>query len=206
MKQTRLRQMECQILKVLDSPQGEKVVYNMEQEYQYLCDTLANPPKSLLRHLHNNIFPVVATFRSLLQAGFDHEKAAKLTEDNFLELMKPSARSIQRLCKLPGFYKLVPRLFGKLMPLLFKADAGFVFKNKCLNKYQVAFDISSCPYYDVCQKLECPELAPIFCSTDDLCYGNMHPKLKWNRSQTIAQGGNFCDFNIKISTKNNDTL
>ena len=45
----------------------------------------------------------------------------------------------------------------------------------------------------------CPEHTTIFCNTDDCCYGNMHPKLQWNRTQTIGRGGGLCDFDIVVT-------
>ena len=198
MHKTRLEQMQAQMLKKLDTSQGEQVSASMEQEYLILCRGDVNRPQNLLRHLHNNIFPVAATFRALLKTGMSREEAVKLTQDAFLELMERPAAAIQKLCKIPGAYRLVPQIFAKLMPKLFQADAGFLFQFYPTARNQVKFDMIICPYYQVCQELDCRELAPVFCATDDICYGHMHPRLCWNRTQTLARGGNCCDFDITI--------
>ena len=53
----------------------------------------------------------------------------------------------------------------------------------------------------MCKELDCVELAETFCATDDLCYGNMHPKLIWNRTKTMARGADVCDFDLYIKDK-----
>ena len=58
--------------------------------------------------------------------------------------------------------------------------------------------MTKCPYLDLCNQLGYSQLAPIFCATDDACYGNMHKYLKWKRTKTMARGGDFCDFDLKI--------
>lgn len=35
-------------------------------------------------------------------------------------------------------------------------------------------------------KYGCPELTQFFCKSDDICYGNLHPKLVWARNKTLA--------------------
>ena len=200
MKQTRLNQMECEILKSMDAELGSQFVTRMEEEYAILCRTDSEKSPDLIRHLHNNIYPVVAAFRALMGVGMPREEASQLAQNSFLALMEASAASIRKLCRIPGFYRMVPWLFGKLMPRLFKKEAGFVFTYHPVEHGRVRFDMEACPYFQTCQELDCPEIAPVFCATDDMCYGNMHPNLFWNRTQTIAKGGKICDFDLQIKT------
>ncbi|MBR2528085.1 MAG: L-2-amino-thiazoline-4-carboxylic acid hydrolase [Blautia sp.] len=37
-----------------------------------------------------------------------------------------------------------------------------------------------------------------FCDADDVCYGNMHPKISWDRTKTIGHGDDICDFKVHI--------
>ena len=55
-------------------------------------------------------------------------------------------------------------------------------------------DMVVCPYFETCNKYDCPELTQYFCKSDDITYGIMHPKLGWGRTQTLGTGGNCCDF------------
>ena len=44
----------------------------------------------------------------------------------------------------------------------------------------------------------CPEIVKGFCDADDICYGNMHPKISWDRTKTIGYGDDICDFKVHI--------
>ena len=199
MKKTRLEQMQEQMIYKLEFQHGQRVASAMEEEYRILCRSDADYPQDLIRHLHKNIFPVAAAFRALMRYGMERDKAAELTQTAFLELMAKPAAVIRRFCRIPGVYRLIPGIFAKFMPKLFKADAGFVFRFHPSDRNKVKFDMIDCPYCRVCSKIDCPELAAAFCTTDDICYGNMHPRLSWNRTQTIARGGDICDFELEIT-------
>lgn len=198
MKQTRFEQMKHQLLNNTAPELGAQVLPRMEEAYRELCREDSRKAPDLLRHLHNNIYPVAAAFRALMACGMPREEASKLSQSTFLELMEGPAASIRKLCRIPGFYRAVPWLFGKLMPKLFTKEAGFVFTYHPTGSGHIKFDMEVCPYYQACQDLDCPELAPVFCATDDVCYGNMHPRLFWNRTQTIARGGKVCDFDLQV--------
>ena len=46
-----------------------------------------------------------------------------------------------------------------------------------------------------------PEIVKGYCDADDICHGNMHPKLEWGRTKTLGHGGDVCDFKIRIREK-----
>ena len=202
MKQTRFEQMKQQIVKSIDADLGARVVSCMDEEYEILCRNDHEKCPDLISHLHNNIYPVVATFRALMALGMPKDKASELAQTTFLELMEAPAASIQKLCRIPGLYRIMPWLFGKLMPKLFKKEAGFDFVFHPTEPGHVRFDMKTCPYFQACKELDCLELAPVFCTTDDICYGHMHPNLSWNRTKTIARGGDVCDFDLEVKKSN----
>ena len=201
MKKTRLQQMQEQMLRKLGQEQGTRVAQLMEQDFDKLCQALPDLPQDMARHVHNNIYPVASAFHALLAEGLTREAAAKEAGDAFLELMEATAQTIRKALKVPGLYRLMPWLWKTMMPKLFSKGAGFQFDFYPTDSKEVRFDMQKCPYEQVCRKIDCPELAPIFCATDDCCYGSMHPKLIWNRTKTIARGGDCCDFDLYIPKK-----
>lgn len=54
---------------------------------------------------------------------------------------------------------------------------------------------------DMCVRYGCPEIVRGFCDADDVCYGNMHPKVAWERTKTLGYGFDVCDFKIRIKEK-----
>lgn len=60
------------------------------------------------------------------------------------------------------------------------------------------FHVLQCPYCDLCATHQCRELIPIFCECDDIVYGNIHPLLRWERTETLGRGQERCDFKFSI--------
>ena len=198
MKKTRFNEMQEQMVRRFGAEQGGRIAEAMAVEFEQLCQAYAQQPASMVSHTHKNIFPVAAAFRALLAEGMERAQAAKEAGDAFLELMQAPAQAIRRALKVPGLYRLMPWLWKTLMPRMFREDAGFRFSFYPTDGKQVKFDMLACPYHQVCRELGCEELAPVFCTTDDICYGHMHPKLIWNRTKTLARGGDLCDFDLYI--------
>lgn len=46
-----------------------------------------------------------------------------------------------------------------------------------------------------------PELCDIFCSCDDVSGAALKPNIIFERENTLARGGKFCDFSYRIKTK-----
>ncbi len=198
MKKTRFEQMQEQMARNVDPEQAKRVTEAMAKEYKALCEAYADRPKEMVNHTHNNIFPVVAAFRVLLAEGMSRPQAAELAQNTFLELMKVPEQTIRKALKIPGLYHLMPWLWKVMMPRMFSEAAGFQFRVYSTDRNRVKIDMFQCPYYRICQELDCIEIAPTFCTADDICYGNMHPKLIWNRTKTLVRGGDVCDFDLYI--------
>lgn len=198
MKKTHLEQMQEQMTARFGPESGKRIGIFMKNEYDKLCKEYENRPKALTSHTHNNIFPVAVTFRALLAEGMDRKEAAQISTEAFLVLMEEPANALRKLLKIPGLYRLMPWIWKTAMPKLFGEDAGFRFHFYPSDNKQVKFDMLECPYFCICKELDCIEIAPVFCTTDDVCYGHMHKKLIWNRTKTIARGADVCDFDLYI--------
>lgn len=198
MAKTILEKMQDLMLEKYGQKQGLRISQFMAKEYLALCEQYKNAPHALERHTHKNIFPVVVTFRALLAEGIERQTAAEVAQDTFLELMNAPADSIRKLLKLPGVYRLMPRIWKMALPKLFGEDAGFRFHIYPTDHTHVKIDMFECPYLRICKELDCVDIAPCFCQSDDICYGNMHPKLIWNRTKTLARGNDVCDFDLYI--------
>lgn len=105
--------------------------------------------------------------------------------------------------KFPGLYKTMPKLFDLMLDKLFGAAAGFESKTVPEMSGQKVFarDMIVCPYVETCKKYYCLEIAQFFCKSDDIIYGNMHPKLLWGRTKTLGTGGDCCDFRLYIKSE-----
>ena len=76
--------------------------------------------------------------------------------------------------------------------------AGFAARELEVTGAVWRIDMTKCPYHDACVRYGCPELCPCFCDSDDITYGDLHPRLLWRRTETLGRGGGRCDFCLKI--------
>ena len=134
----------------------------------------------------------------ILEENKNEDKALEFMDWCWSKRAIPKAKAMQSLCKLPGMYKKMPAIFKKVTLSSFSEKQGFKLKFYDMGKHRCKFDMQKCLYCEICKKYNCPELTQIFCHTDDVTDGNIHPKLKWNRTKTMGEGGDICDFDLYV--------
>lgn len=78
-------------------------------------------------------------------------------------------------------------------------DAGaFLFEIDHLYSNETEYHVLRCPYVEMCTRYGCPEIIPVFCDSDDVSFGSIHPRLVWGRTQTIGHGAPYCDFKYTL--------
>ncbi len=164
--------------------------------YEALLEENKGEPKAMDPHTKARIYPAISVFESLLKAGCTREDAAQVIYDYYDCFAKKGAKKLQTLLKIPGLYKKVPKLACNMLNKGFGANAGFTSIKRKTDQNYMHIDMMVCPYNDICRKYGCPEIITAFCHSDDIAYGNMHPKLIWGRTKTLGRGGDCCDFII----------
>lgn len=160
----------------------------------------------LAGHLRSSILPAVAVYRCLQGYGYTQSASLAVIRAAVLEAAQPMANFFQRLGRLPFFFPL----FRILCPISTKhsfGPKGWVFEWKRNDAYAIEWDCHACLYVNVFHRYSMPELAPIFCESDDVMYGNI-PGVRWGRDQTIGGGDkvcNFCFYNEKKEGLQNET-
>lgn len=153
--------------------------------------------KALMTHLEQ-ILPCIAFYETLTEITGSKEKALEEFEKwAFLRIEKLSAMA-KGIMKIPGLYKKVPDLADKMLDSYFGEAGGFKSRAVPGGKH-FSRDMTVCPYYETCKRYGCPEITQFFCKSDDITYGNLHPKLVWGRTQTLGTGGECCDFKLYIN-------
>lgn len=158
--------------------------------------------KALKTHLAQ-ILPCIAFYEILIEKEGSKDKALSIYGDWALLKIEKVAKVIPKIMKFPGLYKTMPKLFDLMLDKLFGAAAGFESKTVPEMSGQKVFarDMIVCPYVETCKKYNCLEIAQFFCKSDDIIYGNMHPKLLWGRTKTLGTGGDCCDFRLYIKSE-----
>ena len=155
----------------------------------------AGASKALMTHLEQ-LLPMIALYEKAKElTGSQEEALAFFDQWAFIEAekMMKYARALMKL----GLYRLMPAMCEWLLPRMFGHAAGFDYR-RVPGAPKFAADMTRCPYVETCAKYGVPELAQISCRADDITYGNLHPRLIWARTQTLATGGRCCDFRLYV--------
>ena len=167
--------------------------------FDRLCKENSGDPKAVKKQTHGNLYPCLSLYEGLQQAGVKQQTALQFLDKTWSLLAEAQAKSIQKLLKIPGLYQKMPAIYKKVTLGQFGEAAGFHAEFYDMGKTRCKFDMTKCLYCDLCRKYGCPELVPCFCHTDDVTSGHMHPKLLWNRSKTMGEGGDVCDFDLILT-------
>ncbi len=168
------------------------------ERFEELCKENAEEPKPMHMHTRVKIYPCISLLDAQVQQGISREDALAFTFQ-FIEWRSyRGANVVSKLLKIPGVYKRIPIIFGNMTKKKFGTAARFDAVFHEISKTEMRFDMTKCPYSDLCTKYGYPEITTAFCKGDDIVYGNMHPKLIWGRTKTIGGGDAICDFKITV--------
>ena len=184
------------IRRCLPGAQGEAAIAEAKSRLQELLRENAGEPMAVRFHTRGTIYPAIAVFDTLTRHGVSREDAVGVCCAYFADHARPAARKIRAMARVPGVYRLIIPIFALMTKKAFGPASGFEQKWYDTPKNELRADILACPYYNTCARYGCPELTRAFCESDDVCYGDMHPKLVWGRTKTIGKGGDCCDFRI----------
>jgi len=78
-------------------------------------------------------------------------------------------------------------------------DSGaFLFEIVKKTATETEYHVKKCPYAELCTAYSCPEIITVFCDSDDIAFGDIHPRLIWGRTKTIGRGSEICDFRYTL--------
>ena len=174
------------------------VLDHAEKIYDRLCREHRLDPKAVKKITESDIYPCISLYQALTACGIDSKRAVTFLDDSWSKRAEKNAKMMQMAMKLPGMYKKMPAMFRSVAVHQFGEAAGFKAHYYDTEKTRVKFDMTKCLYCDVCKAEGCPELVPCFCHTDDVNNGHLHPKLCWNRTKIMGDGGDVCDFDLYV--------
>ncbi len=183
--------------------QSDKIISRALEINQQICNENPNQSREVLVHTKRRIYPAISVYKAILENTGNKERAYRTIEDCFNHDAKKAGRILRMLCKIPFSYKFVPKIMRRIIHKSFGKKAGFNRIDYPNEKGKCHIDMIECPYFNNCVKYECTELSTVFCNTDDISYGNMHDKLFWGRTKTLARGNDCCDFILEIKKTGN---
>ncbi len=162
------------------------------------CKPEQGKAKEITMHTVKRIFPCIAFYKAVSECTNQQKQASSIIETYFTRECELVAKKLQKLCRIPFVYKFVPCIMAGIIHKAFGVKSGFEMIDRNVNGKGCHIDMIQCPYFQSCSRFGCPELTTVFCNSDDITYGNMHPKLSWERKKTLGRGDECCDFILKI--------
>jgi hypothetical protein len=149
--------------------------------------------RTLQIHHERAILPALAMYQALRDEGENQETALETAENLFSIEIKSIKRFIELVGRMPFFFKLVRALIQPVMKVVFPQEG---WKAEWIDEIPqiIAFNIRGCVYFETLSVYGAPELGTIFCALDNFVFDEVSPYIRWERTQTIARGGEFCDF------------
>lgn len=160
-----------------------------ESLYQSHTHITSRPLRTQLTGL---ILPGLALYQTLLADLWnDHEAALAETEALFhAELFKREQKLIPLLNVLPNPFPLLRPALRQMCRNTYLPGSTEVVEDSpdcfAVNTYR-------CFTLDALTEAGAPELAPLYCKTDDWLAALL-PKVRWLRTGTLARGTDVCDF------------
>lgn len=124
------------------------------------------------------------------------ENAFEWVDSAAMEYSRKSGAFINKVLNFPGMANIFLSGMKKMAAKGFGEEAGFRNHFGLFNSSEAHFDILDCPYCRYLDELDCSELKAGFCKSDEYMYGNLD-KFAFERTQTLACGGERCDFCIR---------
>lgn len=177
---------------------ASKIYTEAKSEWEELCLSNDADSKDVKAHTELKIYPMISLYHAMQNNGINKDEACNFLDKNLSLMAEKDAKSIRTMLTIPFAYRLMPKIFKKVTLSQFGEKAGFKAKFYDTDKTECKFDMQKCLYCEVCNKYNCFELVKCFCHTDDVTDGNMHPRIHWNRTKTMGEGDDVCDFDITI--------
>ena len=154
----------------------------LEEEKEY-CD------KGNYKHMAQ-ILTSIALYETLQKYGASEEEAYRLVSEAMWKFLDPSAMQ-----KLAGKSYFLP-LMKKIVPFGFKKGSGIGWRytwHKDDSKNEFHFECNECIYEKILKPRGLMKLGSMCCHADIINYGSL-PYTDFIRTETLCQGGRFCDF------------
>lgn len=200
MKNTELDFLEADCLARFGEARGRQIYALTEGIYKTLCGKADHRSSEAIKeHMLTNLYPTMSYYKALREFGYDAEAALAFVKAETAKSAQVKRLRNERLAALPCTYLLYRLFIKSVMKKSFPAD-GWDTEWICRNAKELHFDFTRCLYKDCCDEENCPELCCVFCANDDISFGGLIPKIRFERSGTLGRGDDRCDFHFIKNT------
>jgi len=173
---------------------GEQLYAQAGQKFLALSSNIdSQGNRAIELHITRNILPLVCCYLVLQQNGIAKEEACTLVAGQMHHEIRKNADRLKSVAHFPFLYPIFRVLCRRVMKNTYP-DIGWDVAWLKDDNETVCFDCRACVYLATTTKFDCPELCQYFCQNDTIVYSALSPAVKFVRTQTLAAGGDRCDF------------
>lgn len=136
--------------------------------------------------------PLIEAFADKL----GHEKAVEIASNVILNLAVKSGADLAKRCGGNSFEHLANGM-GQW-------SAGGAIERNVIERDETKYNynIVKCKYADMYKELDLAELGFVLsCGRDGMLFGGFNPDIKFERTQTIMEGAEHCNFRLSLDRK-----
>ncbi len=194
---TRFKDIKTVCIEKYGQESGLNIYNKAEELFQKMKDKADYRNSNAIKeHMTKNIFPVLSYYMAMLENGFTTDVAYANTMEETQKHALLAKKSNKKLSKIPFCYYIFKMFCRKIMTKDFPIEGWETEWVRYDNK-EIHFNLKRCVYHEITSLYCHPELCTVFCSNDTTSFSGYMPNIKFERSGTIAEGKDMCDFHFK---------
>lgn len=194
---TPFKDLKSECITKYGNEKGLHIYKRAEETFQKMQEKADYRNSDIIKwHMNENIFPVLAYYMSLLDAGFATEEAYSYTLEETQKQAMSWKKKHKAFGKIPFLYPMFKIGCKRVMKKEYPNEGWETEWIRC-DKKEIHFNLKRCVYFEITNQYEHPELCTVFCKNDNTTFSAFSPKVVFERSGTIGMGNKYCDFHFK---------
>ena len=195
-KESKFTDIEQYCKKTFGDIRGKYIYVEAEKRLAELTNEVDDRgSRAIKRHMLASMLPLIAYHLTLQKDGFSKEEAYNQSLNLAQSVAIKDAESYKKLGQMPFAYQIFKLACKKKMKQGFPEE-GWEIEWIRYDQEEICFEMKRCIYHEIVSKYQCPELCTVFCANDVTVFGAMAPNIIFERTQTIGEGKNVCDFHF----------
>ena len=141
------------------------------------------------------LFPTLAYYKTLRENGINQDEALEYVRKETHKAANIKREEMKKLGNMPFAY-IIYRLGVKKHMRKNFPDTGWTTEWVKCNGKEIHFNLHKCIYWELTKMYHCPELCCVYCENDDMSFSGLLPKIRFERTGTLANGSPYCDFHF----------
>ncbi|MGL4773616.1 MAG: L-2-amino-thiazoline-4-carboxylic acid hydrolase [Clostridium sp.] len=181
---------------------GTTIIFDAEQKLEKMISEIDDRNNETIRwHLEKCLLPTIAMYLSLKQREDTCKDAYDITLNICQKVAQNGRKEMEFIGKMPFGYSIF-KLLAKRTILKKYPVVGWDTRWIRYDKEEIHFNYHSCLYKETTEKYQCSEMCSIFCANDVTIFSGLAPNIIFERTDTMANGNEKCDFHFKKGRRN----